>query len=420
MIPNMSHSSNLTTSPYILELREQFPILQRKNHLSKPLIYVDNAATTQKPQTVIDSLVHYYTQQNANIHRGVHLLATEATAGYEQARSKVKQFLNAQSEREIVLTSGTTQSINIVAQSFLNSRLQAGDEVLITAMEHHANLIPWQVSCQKKGAQLKIIPISSQGEIDLAAYTQLLSPRTKMVSIVHISNSLGIINPVKEMISLAHHKGIPVLIDGAQSAAHYEIDVQELDCDFFTFSGHKIYGPTGIGVLYGKEKYLAEMTPFQFGGDMIREVTYKHTTYADYPQRFEAGTPHIAGAIGLDAALTFLSELDHQHIRNHIDQLRIRTEHLLKEIPNLCIYGASFNKSGIISFSLEEVHPHDMATVLNEEGVAIRAGHHCTQPLMELLNVPQGTARISFALYNTQEEIPAILRGVRTARQIFV
>lgn len=412
-------NSRSATNPAIIgNIRADFPILNRTNPHDKSIVYLDNAATTQKPLQVIHAISQYYTHHHANIHRGIHTLAEEATQAYEATRSYLSQYLGANSSKEIIFTSGCTESINMVAQGFTRNRLNAGDEVLITAMEHHANLIPWQIVCHQQSAQLRIIPMNSRGEIDLGAYENMLTPKTKMVAIVHIANSLGTINPIREMIHLAHLHGIPTLIDGAQSMAHHEINVQSLDCDFFTFSGHKVYGPTGIGVLYGKEPFLEEMLPYKYGGDMIKDVSFQKTLLADLPQKLEAGTPNIAGVIGLRKSLEYISSFDHHLIRTHIENLRAYTEDAFKDIPGLQIIGQAKAKSGIISFILDDLHPHDIATILNEEGIAIRAGHHCTQPVMDLLGIP-GTARVSFAMYNTKEEVDHLLQAIDKAQLLF-
>lgn len=395
-------------------IKSYFPIFTHH----PDLIYLDNAATTQKPQVVIDAISNFYEKENANIHRGIYPMAVSASQKYEQVRGKVAQFLNSESSDEIVYTSGTTSSINLVANSFLLPRLKLGDEVLISAMEHHANLIPWQMVCKKVGANLRVIPMNHDGELDLTAYKNMLSGKVKMVAIVHISNSLGTINPVKEMIDLAHQKNIPFLVDGAQSVSHYKIDMQELNADFFTFSGHKLFGPTGVGVLYGKKQYLNEMQPYQFGGDMIKNVTFEESIFADIPQRFEAGTTNIAGVIGLGAAIDFINKLDRLEVLNFIKKMENRLKDKLLEINGLKIVGQAKNKSSIISFSMGNIHPHDVATFLGAENIAVRAGHHCTQPVMDFFQIP-ATTRASFTIYNQPEEVDFFIEKIKEIKQFF-
>lgn len=394
--------------------RQQFPIFSHH----PDLVYLDSAATTQKPQVVIDGISNFYTKENANIHRGIYDLAAQTTQKYESVRQKVANFIGAANRNEIVYTSGTTASINLVVQSFLLPRLEKGDEVLVSAMEHHANLIPWQMACKLTGAKLRIIPINKRGELDFMAYREMLSAKTKMVAIVHISNTLATINPIAEMIEVAHQKNIPVLVDGAQSAAHYPIHVQELDCDFFTFSGHKIFGPTGIGVLYGKAEHLDIMSPYQFGGDMIRTVTYQDTTFAPVPQKFEPGTTNIAGVIGLGYAIDFLQELDKKTVSNYVKELGNYAREKLLSINDLSIIGNAHHKTGIVSFVLKNIHPHDVATFLGEANIAIRAGHHCTQPLMDFYQIP-ATSRASFSIYNNQTEIDLLVKEVQSIQDFF-
>ena len=394
--------------------RQQFPIFQHHPNL----VYLDSAATTQKPKMVIDGITNFYQKENANIHRGIYQLAAQTTQKYESVRQKVANFIDAKNASEIVYTSGTTASINLVANSFLLPRLEKGDEVLISAMEHHANLIPWQMVCQQKGAHLRIIPIDKSGDLDVAAYKKMLSSKTRMVAVVHISNTLATVNPIAEIIDLAHQKAIPVLIDGAQSTAHYPIDVTALDCDFFTFSGHKLFGPTGIGVLYGKATHLEAMSPYQFGGDMIRTVTYQHATFAPAPQKFEAGTTNIAGVIGLGYAIDFLNQFDKKDIAAFVKDLGDYTREKLLTINDLSIIGQAKNKTGIVSFILKNAHPHDVATFLGESNIAIRAGHHCTQPLMDFYKIP-ATSRASFSIYNNRAEVDALVAGVQEIQQFF-
>jgi cysteine desulfurase/selenocysteine lyase len=401
----------------VARLREDFPILKQTVH-GNPLVYLDNAATTQKPQAVLDALTRYYTTMNANVHRGVHQLSERATQEYEGARAKVQRFIGAAEPREIIFVRGITEAINLVAQTYGRKNIQLGDEIIISAMEHHSNIVPWQILCEEKGATLRVIPINDEGELLLDEFERLLNPRTKLVSVVHVSNSLGTVNPVKRIIELAHSRNVPVLLDGAQSAPHMPVNVQELDCDFYTFSGHKIFGPTGIGVLYGKAKLLEAMPPYQGGGDMISSVTFEKTTYNVLPYKFEAGTPDIAGAIGLGAALDYLRGLGWDAVMAHEHELLDYATTAVSEIPGLRLIGTAKDKASVLSFVLEGVHPHDLGTVLDREGIAIRTGHHCTQPLMDRFGVP-ATARASFALYNTKEEIDALVRGLHKVQEVF-
>ena len=396
------------------DLRGQFPIFSHHPELA----YLDNAATLQKPRAVIEGLTAFYEKENANIHRGIYELSAQATQRYEEVRAKAAGYIGASSPKSIVYTSGTTAGINLVAQSFLMPRLQAGDEVLITAMEHHANLIPWQMACKMKGAHLRIIPINPAGELDMEAFRQMLSPRVKMLAAVHVSNSLGTVNPIEEMIALARQRGIPVLVDGAQSVAHYPIEVERWGADFFVFSGHKLFGPTGIGILYGKEEHLHAMAPVFYGGDMIRGVSYEETAFAPPPQRFEPGTTHIAGVIGLGYALDFAQQIDKTAALAYLKELGQYTRAALRAIPGLRLIGEARECSAIISFVLDQVHPHDVATFLGAENIAVRAGHHCTQPLMALLQVP-ATTRASFAIYNTQEEAMRLAETLRDIQKFF-
>ncbi|MCB9275148.1 MAG: SufS family cysteine desulfurase [Lewinellaceae bacterium] len=396
------------------EIRQQFPIFSHHPELA----YLDNAATTQKPRAVIDGLAAFYEKQNANIHRGIYSLSAQATLQYEQVRRKVAALIGAPGPGSIVYTSGATAGINLVASSFLLPRLRPGDEVLISAMEHHANLIPWQMACRQAGARLGVIPMSPVGELDMAAFRQMLSGRVKMLAITHLSNTLGTINPVEEMTALAHRKGIPVLVDGAQSAAHLEIDVAGWGVDFFAFSGHKLFGPTGIGILYGRAEHLEAMQPVIFGGDMVRNVTFEETSFAAPPQRFEAGTTHIAGVIGLGCAVDFVSRLDRPAVRARVEALGQYARALLAEIPGLRFIGEARQAGAIVSFVLDRVHPHDLATFLSAEHIAVRAGHHCTQPIMQYYGIP-GTTRASFTLYNTREEAERLAAQVREAQKFF-
>ncbi len=396
------------------KIRAEFPIF---SHHPK-LVYLDNAATTHKPQSVITAISDFYQKENTNIHRGIYPLAAQTTQKYEQVRNKVAQFLNAPNSNNIVYTSGTTASTNLVAHSFLNTRLTKGDEVIISAMEHHANLIPWQMICKKNGANLSIIPMNKEGELDLVSFRKMISEKTKMVAIVHVSNSLGTVNPIEEIIEISHQKNIPVLVDAAQSVAHYPIDVQALDVDFLTFSGHKLFGPTGIGILYGKEQYLSAMHPYQFGGDMIKNVTFEETTFADVPQRFEAGTTNVAGVIGLGTAIDFVNQLDRRAIINYLNDLTLDATGKLLKINGLEIVGTAKNKSSIISFALRNIHPHDVATFLGTDHIAVRAGNHCTQPVMDYFNLP-GTTRASFTIYNQPEEVDFLVEKIKEIQQFF-
>ncbi|MEP7279879.1 MAG: cysteine desulfurase [Bacteroidota bacterium] len=395
----------------VYAIRQQFPILSRTVK-GYPLVYLDNAATSQKPQAVIDALVNYYSGYNANIHRGIHTLAEEATAAFEATRDAVKQFINAADRGEIIFTRGTTESINLVAYTWGRQNIGAGDEIIISTMEHHSNIVPWQILCEEKGAVLKVIPINDEGELQMDAYEKLLSPRTKLVSVVQVSNALGTVNPVKQIITAAHKAGALVLIDGAQSSVHLDIDVQKMDADFFAFSAHKLYGPTGVGVLYGKEKLLQAMPVFQGGGEMIKEVNFTKTTYADLPYKYEAGTPNIADTIAFKTALDFINETGKAKIRAHEDQLLRYATAQLEEIPGLQIIGRARQKVSLISFVVDKVHPQDIGILLDNRGIAVRTGHHCAQPLMDRCSIP-GTTRASFAVYNTREEIDVLVAGLR-------
>jgi len=399
------------------ELRKQFPILQENIH-NKPLVYLDNAATSQKPRCVIEAMDHFYFHDNSNIHRGVHTLAERATRSYEQAREKVRNFINAKNSAEIIFVRGTTEAINLVAQSYGRKNFHAGDEIIISTMEHHSNIVPWQLICEQTGAKLQVIKIHENGELDLDHYENLLNDRTKMVAITHVSNTLGTINPIKKIITLAHARNIPVLIDGAQAVPHMQIDVQNLDCDFYAFSAHKMYGPTGVGVLYGKEAFLDAMPPYQGGGDMIKKVTFAKTEYGDLPRKFEAGTQNIAGVIGLGATIDFLNSVGMDKISQHENNLLNYANKILHEIKELRIIGNALDKVGVISFVLNKVHPHDIATVLDTEGVAVRAGHHCTMPLMDFYNIP-ATTRVSFGVYNTEKEIDIFVAAINKVKKIF-
>ncbi len=401
----------------VTAIRDDFPILKRRVH-GRPLVYLDNAATTQKPQAVIDRLVRYYAEENANIHRGVHLLSAEATDAYDAARERVRRFLNAAESREIIFVRGATEAINLVARSFGGKAIGPGDEVVVSEMEHHSNIVPWQIICEEKGARLRVIPITDAGELRLDEYERLVGPRTRIVAVTHVSNALGTINPVEEVIRLAHDRGIPVLIDGAQAVAHMPVDVRAMGCDFYAFSGHKVFGPTGIGVLYGRASLLDAMPPYQGGGDMIRSVTFERTLYNDVPYKFEAGTPNVGGVVGLAAAIEYLSDVGLDRVTAHEHELLAYGTGALSDIPGLRLTGTAARKAGILSFVMDDIHPHDIGTILDQAGVAIRAGHHCCQPLMARLGVP-ATARASLALYNTREEIDALVTSLRTAREVF-
>ena len=398
-------------------IREDFPILTQTVH-GKPLVYLDNAATSQKPQIVIDTISRYYATENANVHRGIHALSEMATQAYEGARDTVRRFLNAADTREIIFVRGTTEAINLVAQSYGRTFLTAGDEIVISAMEHHSNIVPWQLLCEQVGARLQVIPFNYNGELLLDEYARLLNERTKFVAVVHVSNALGTINPVTHMIEMAHRRGIPVLLDGAQAVPHLPVNVQELDCDFYAFSGHKVCGPTGIGVLYGKADLLKRMPPYQGGGDMISVVTFEKTHYNTLPYKFEAGTPNIAGVIGLGAAIKYVQALGLDRIAAYEHELLADATEALEEIPGLRIIGTAQEKASVVSFVLDCAHPHDIGTILDREGVAIRAGHHCAMPVMQRFGVP-ATARASFAFYNTPAEIDALVRAIHTVRKVF-
>lgn len=399
------------------DIRANFPILQEKIH-NKPLVYLDNAATVHKPLSVISAMNDFYLHNNSNVHRGVHTLATLATQGYENVRQKVQSFINAKKLSEIIFTSGATEAINLVASSYGRKILKPGDEIIISTMEHHANIIPWQMISEQTGANLQVINITHGGELDFEHYGKLLNKRTKLVAITHVSNTLGTINPIKKIIDLAHTYNIPVLIDGSQAMAHMLVDVQALDCDFYVFSAHKMYGPTGTGVLYGKEAILDAMPPYQGGGDMIETVTFAETKYAALPQKFEAGTGNIAGVIGMGAAIDFLNKIGLANIGMHENTLLQYANDLLSTINNLSIIGNAPHKVGVISFVLDKIHPHDIATILDMEGVAVRAGHHCTMPLMNFYNIP-ATTRISFAMYNTKKEIEILVNAINKVNNLF-
>jgi len=398
-------------------VREDFPILQQRVH-GKPLVYLDNAATSQKPRAVIDAISRYYEGTNANIHRAVHHLSEQATEEYEAARVTAQNFINAASPTEIIFVRGTTEGINLVAQTFGRANIHAGDEIVVTDMEHHSDIVPWQLLAADRGAHLRVIPINDRGELILDEFTKLLGPKTKLVCVTHVSNALGTINPVRRIVEMAHARGVPVLVDGAQAVPHVKVDVQALDCDFYSFSGHKIYGPTGIGVLYGKKALLEAMPPYQGGGDMILSVTFEKTTYNRLPYKFEAGTPDIAGVIGLGAALEYVSEIGIDKIGAHEHELLDYATAAVSSIPGLKIIGTAKEKAGVLSFTLENIHPHDIGTILDQEGIAIRTGHHCSQPVMRRFGV-DSTARASFAMYNTKQEVDALVRGIGKVREVF-
>ncbi|HTC94185.1 MAG TPA: cysteine desulfurase [Terriglobales bacterium] len=399
------------------EIRGDFPILQRMVH-GKKLVYLDNAATSQKPRAVIDALSRYYEQSNANIHRGVHFLSEHATEEYEAARKKVQAFLNARDSSEIIFVRGATEGINLVAQTFGRTQAGQGDEILITAMEHHSNIVPWQMLCEQNGARLRVAPINDRGELLLEEFQKLINPKTKIVAVSHVSNALGTINPVRQIIEIAHRHKVPVLVDGAQAVPHLAVDVQALDCDFYVFSGHKTYGPTGIGVLYGKAALLDAMPPYQGGGDMISSVTFEKTLYNKLPYKFEAGTPHVEGVIGLGAAIDYLNGLGIDNVAAHEHALLTYATQAVTEIPGLRLIGTAKEKAGVLSFVMEGIHPHDIGTILDQQGIAIRTGHHCAQPIMQRFGIP-ATARASFGLYNTKEEVDALVEGIQKVREVF-
>ena len=401
----------------VRRIREDFPILKQKVH-GKPLVYLDNAATSQKPERVLQAMRRFYTEDCSNVHRGVHLLSERATQAYEDARVKIQRFIHAAEPREIVYVNGTTEAINLVAYSYGRVHVQAGDEVLITAMEHHSNIVPWQILCEEKNARLRVAPINDRGELILEEFEKLLSPRTRLVAVAHVSNALGTVNPVREIVRMAHRGNIPVLLDGAQAAPHLQVDVQDLDCDFYAFSGHKLFGPTGIGALYGKASLLEAMPPYQGGGDMILSVTFEKTTYNSLPYKFEAGTPNIAAAIGLGAAIDYVNEIGFDNITSYEHALLAYATEAIGQIPGVRLIGTAREKAGVLSFVVEGVHAHDVGTVLDHEGIAIRTGHHCAQPVVERFGVP-ATARASLAFYNTKQDINALAAGLQQVKGIF-
>ncbi len=405
-----------TTFP-VEEVRRDFPILHQQVY-GHPLVYLDNAATSQKPRAVIDAISRYYERGNANIHRGVHFLSEHATEEHEAARRTVQAFLNAADKREIIFVRSATEGINLVAQTYGRKHVGAGDEVLITAMEHHSNIVPWQMLCEEKDAKLRVVPINDRGELMMDELPKLLGPRTRLLAVTHVSNALGTINPLRKIVEIAHSHGVPVVVDGAQAVPHLKVDVQALDCDFYVFSGHKVYGPTGIGVLYGKRALLEAMPPYQGGGDMIRSVTFEKTLYNDLPYKFEAGTPNIGGAIGLGAAIEYINRLGIANIAAHEHDLLVYATEALSAIPDIRLIGTAAEKAAVVSFIIEGIHPHDIGTILDREGIAIRTGHHCAQPVMQRFRIP-ATARASFAMYNTRGEVDALVEGIQTVKEVF-
>ena len=399
------------------EVRKDFPILDRIVH-GKPLVYLDNAASSQKPRAVIEAITDYYSRYHSNIHRGVHTLSEEATAAYEGARAKVRDFLKAASEREVIFVRGTTEAINLVAQAYARPNLRSGDEVLISEMEHHSNIVPWQVVCEQTGAQLVVAPMNDAGDLILEEYERRLSSRTRIVALTHVSNAIGTLNPVSELTRLAHEHGAVVLIDGAQAVPHLPVDVRELGCDFYAFSGHKMYGPTGIGALWGRLELLESMPPYETGGSMIRTVTFEKTTYARVPESFEAGTPDISGAIGLGVAVDWLSRLGLDSLAAHEDELLRLATDAVSELPEVTIIGRPRERVGVLSLNIGEIHAHDVGTILDQEGIAVRAGHHCAQPVMQHYGVP-ATTRVSFGAYNTREEVDRLMTGLKRVLEIF-
>ncbi len=398
-------------------IRRDFPILDLSVH-GRRLVYLDNAATTQKPQVVLEAIQRYYTEQNSNVHRGVHYLSQLATREYEGARVKIQRFINAAESHEIIFTRGATEGINLVANSYGRKFVREGDEVIISAMEHHSNIVPWQMLCEQAGAKLRVIPMNERGELLIDEFEGMLNSRTRLVALVHLSNALGTINPVKRVIDIAHSHDVPVLIDGAQATSHLRIDVQELDCDFYVFSGHKVCGPTGIGVLYGKSQWLESMPPFMGGGDMISSVSFEKTTWNSLPYKFEAGTPNIEGAIGLGVAIDYLTGIGIDRIAAYENELLDYATEVIGSIPGVRLIGTAREKSSVLSFTIEDIHPHDIGTILDQEGIAIRAGHHCAQPVMKFFNLP-ATARASFSFYNTKEEIDALAEGIQRVIEVF-
>ncbi|HEY7402287.1 MAG TPA: cysteine desulfurase [Candidatus Angelobacter sp.] len=410
------HEIHVAPAFDVQKVRKDFPVLDQKVH-GKPLVYLDNAATTQKPLAVMEAIENYYRHDNSNIHRGVHALSERATEAYEAVRVAAQKFLNAADSKEIIFVRGTTEGINLVAQTYGRKNVGPGDEVLITALEHHSNIVPWQLLCEEKGAKLRVAPINDRGELRLEEFEKLLGPKTKIVAVGHLSNALGTINPVREIVRMAHARNIPVLVDGAQAAPRMPVDVQSLDCDFYAISGHKMYGPTGIGVLYGKTRLLEAMPPYQGGGDMIASVTFDKTIYNRLPYKFEAGTPNIADTIGLGAAIEYLNGLGMEQIEAHEADLLTYATSKVGAIPGVQLIGTAHEKAGVLSFVMEDIHPHDIGTILDREGIAVRTGHHCAQPVMQRFNIP-ATARASFGLYNTRGEVDALAAGIRKVREV--
>ena len=407
----------MTTTFNVNKIRNDFPILKQQVN-GCPLVYLDNGATSQKPQSVIDAIVNYYSTTNSNVHRGVHTMSQQATDGYEGARAKVRQFINASDDREIIFTRNTTEGINLVAHSYGRQNIGPGDDIIVSNMEHHSNIVPWQMLCEEKGANLRVVPIDDAGELLVDEYEKMLSSRTKLVSITHVSNALGTILPAAQIARMAHAHGAPILFDGAQAVPHMPVDVQELDCDFYVFSGHKLFGPTGIGILYGKAEYLEAMPPFLGGGEMIKSVTFEKTIYNDLPYKFEGGTPDIAGAIGLGAAIDYVNDLGFDQITAHEDELLRYGTDALSTIEGLKIIGTAEHKAGILSFVMDLAHPHDIGTILDEQGIAVRTGHHCAQPVMQRFQIP-ATSRASLAFYNTKEDIDALVKGIDRVIEVF-
>ncbi|HXB71791.1 MAG TPA: cysteine desulfurase [Candidatus Acidoferrales bacterium] len=414
----MSTVSNQIAASFDVEkIREDFPVLKQNIH-GMPLVYLDSAATAQKPFAVIDAIRRFHEVDCANIHRGVHELSQRSTAAYEETRVKARRFLNSKTKNELIFVRGTTEGINLVSGTWGRTNVKAGDEIIISAMEHHSNIVPWQMLCEEKGAALRVIPMNDRGELLMEEYEKLLSPRTRMVAVTHVSNALGTINPVRQIIEMAHHAGALALIDGAQAVPHMKVDVQALDADFYTFSGHKIFGPTGIGVLYGKAKLLSAMPPYQGGGDMIRTVTFEKTTYAEVPYKFEAGTPNIAGGIGMGAAFDYMAQIGIDRIAAYEHELLMYGTEALSQISGLRLIGTAREKAGVLSFVIDGIHPHDIGTVLDKQGIAVRTGHHCAQPVMDWFGVP-ATTRASLAFYNTAAEIDALVAGIKKVKEIF-
>jgi cysteine desulfurase/selenocysteine lyase len=401
----------------IVGIRKDFPILDQEVN-GYPLVYLDNAASSQKPIQVIEMVSNYYKMDNANVHRGVHRLSQRATDAYEASREKVRDFVNAKSDKEIVFVRGATEAVNLIAQSFVRPRIVAGDEILISHMEHHANIVPWQMLCEQTGAKLNVIPMTLEGELDLSGFDELLTNRTKILAFGHVSNALGTVNPAKEMIAKAHAKNIPVLLDGAQAVPHMMVDVQDLDCDFYVFSGHKMFAPTGIGAFYGKQALLEEMPPWQGGGDMILSVSFEHTQYNEVPYKFEAGTPHIAGSIGMGAAIDYMKMIGIDKIAEHEHNLLVAATSKLEALDGIQIIGRAKEKASVLSFMIDDVHPHDVGTIFDQQGVAIRTGHHCAQPVMQFFGIP-ATARASFAFYNTMDEVDALVGAIQKVQELF-